>query len=69
MNMFDGASNPNAVPADSFTGGVSEIEEALMEEPVEYEIDELMKPKKKGPGDMDIEQMMQMMQMLGIGGM
>ena len=47
--MGQGASNPDATPADSFTGGVEELESALMEGE-EYVIDELQAPKKK-PGN------------------
>ena len=43
-----GANNPDATPADSFTGGVEDIESALMEGE-EYIIDELQAPKKKPP--------------------
>lgn len=47
--MGQGASNPDATPADSFTGGVEDLESALMEGE-EYVIDELQAPKKK-PGN------------------
>lgn len=68
MRQMMGANNPDAVPSDSFTGGVEDLESALMEGPVTV-IDELQQMPQKEGGEMNQEMIMQLMQAMMGGGM
>lgn len=63
MPMNAQIGNDNAVAADSFQGGLADLESALMESnDGEYVIDELQKPKQQ---EMDPQMMHMLMMMMG----
>jgi hypothetical protein len=53
-----------ANPADSFQGGLADLESALMGDQEEYVIDELQQPKQRG-GDMPPEMIQMLLAMMG----
>jgi hypothetical protein len=52
----------DAVPADSFQGGLADLESALMGQQEEYKIDELQQPKQQ---EMNPQMMMLLQAMMG----
>ena len=60
--------NDESMTADSFQGGIADVESALMETE-ETEIDELMQPRKEegGMDQMDPQMMQMLMAMMGGG--
>jgi len=69
FNMLQSArmGNDESTPADSFQGGIEDLESALMETNG-FEMDELM-PRRQQEGQNDQDQMLMMMMQLFGGGM
>ena len=62
--MMGSMGNPDAAPADSFQGGLGDLEAALMETNGQ-EIDELQARAQQGGQNQQDMMLMQLMQMMG----